>query len=154
MACLVNGVLNIIPRDGSAVRAATLSKGTGMVSAMAYAIVRVAPPGGVGPRFAVITGLLSMPMTFFMSNDEFYFGVLPILSDAAGNYGIPPVQMARAAIVGQPVHLASPLVPAMLLPISLARVDLADFHKKATWRPVVCAPVMLAAAIALADIPA
>ena len=127
-------------------------EGTGMVSAMANAIVRVVPPG-VGPWFAVITGLLSMPMTFFMSNDAFYFGVLPILSEAAGNYGITPVQMARAAIVGQPVHLTSPLVPAMLLLISLARVDLADFHKKTIWRAVVCALVMLAVAIALGVVP-
>lgn len=117
-------------------------EGTGMVSAMANAIVTVVPPA-VGPWFAVITGVLSMPMTFFMSNDAFYFGVLPILSEAAGAYGITPVQMARAAIVGQPVHLSSPLVPAMLLLISLARVDLADFHKKVIWRAAVCSMVML-----------
>ena len=111
-------------------------EGTGMVTAMADAIVDVVPPG-LGPWFAVITGLLSMPFTFFMSNDAFYFGVLPILSEAAGHYGISPVEMAQASIIGQPVHLTSPLVPAMLLLISLARVDLADFHKKVIWRAVV-----------------
>ena len=62
-------------------------EGTGMVTAMANAIVDVVPPG-LGPWFAVITGVLSMPLTFFMSNDAFYFGVLPILSEAAGHYGI------------------------------------------------------------------
>ena len=95
-------------------------EGTGMVTAMADAIVNVVPPG-LGPWFAVITGLLSMPFTFFMSNDAFYFGVLPILSEAAGQYGITPVEMAQASIVGQPVHLTSPLVPAMLLLISLGQ---------------------------------
>ena len=49
-------------------------EGTGMVTAMAEAIVAVVPPA-LGPWFAVITGLLSMPFTFFMSNDAFYFGV-------------------------------------------------------------------------------
>ena len=127
-------------------------EGSGMVSAVAHAIVAVVP-SGVGPWFAVITGLLSMPMTFFMSNDAFYFGVLPILSEAAGDYGITPVQMARAAIIGQPVHLTSPLVPAMLLLISLARVDLADFHKKVIWRAVICALVMLGVAIILGVVP-
>jgi citrate-Mg2+:H+ or citrate-Ca2+:H+ symporter, CitMHS family len=127
-------------------------EGTGMVTAMAEAIVSVVP-SGLGPWFAVITGLLSMPFTFFMSNDAFYFGVLPILSEAAGQYGITPVEMARASIVGQPVHLTSPLVPAMLLLISLARVDLADFHKKAIWRSVVCSLVMLVVAIALGVVP-
>ncbi len=128
-------------------------EGTGMVAAMAHAIVGVVPPG-VGHWFAVITGLLSMPLTFFMSNDAFYFGVLPILSEAAANYGIAPEQMARAAIVGQPVHLTSPLVPAMLLLISLARVELADFHRKAIWRAVVCSLVMLGVAVALGVVPA
>ena len=127
-------------------------EGTGMVTAMAEAIVNVVPPG-MGPWFAVITGLLSMPFTFFMSNDAFYFGVLPILSEAAGHYGISPVEMAQASIIGQPVHLTSPLVPAMLLLISLARVDLADFHKKVIWRAVVCSLVMLAVAIGLGVIP-
>ena len=127
-------------------------EGTGMVTAMAQAIVSVVPPA-LGPWFAVITGLLSMPFTFFMSNDAFYFGVLPILSEAAGQYGITPVEMARASIIGQPVHLTSPLVPAMLLLISLARVDLADFHKKAIWRAVVCSLVMFLVAIAMGVIP-
>ena len=127
-------------------------EGTGMVTAMADAIVAVVP-SALGPWFAVITGILSMPLTFFMSNDAFYFGVLPILSEAAAQYGITPVEMARASIVGQPVHLTSPLVPAMLLLISLARVDLADFHKKAIWRAAVCSLVMLAVALALGVVP-
>ena len=127
-------------------------EGTGMVSAMADAIVKVVPHA-LGPWFAVITAVLSLPLTFFMSNDAFYFGVLPILSEAAAEYGITPVEMARASIVGQPVHLTSPLVPAMLLLISLARVDLADFHKKAIWRAAVCSMVMLAVAIALGVVP-
>jgi citrate-Mg2+:H+ or citrate-Ca2+:H+ symporter, CitMHS family len=46
-------------------------EGTGMVTAMANAIVDVVP-SGLGPWFAVITGVLSMPFTFFMSNDAFY----------------------------------------------------------------------------------
>ena len=126
--------------------------GTGMVSAMANAIVAAVPPE-LGPWFAVITGVLSMPLTFFLTNDAFYFGILPILTEAAGHYGIAPVEMARASIVGQPVHMTSPLVPAMLLLVSLARVNLADHHKKVIWRAGVCSLVMLAVAIALGVIP-
>jgi CitMHS family citrate-Mg2+:H+ or citrate-Ca2+:H+ symporter len=51
------------------------------------------------------------------------------------------------------VHMTSPLVPAMLLLISLARVNLADHHKKVIWRAAVCSLVMLATAIALGVIP-
>jgi citrate-Mg2+:H+ or citrate-Ca2+:H+ symporter, CitMHS family len=126
--------------------------GTGMVSAMANGIVAAVPPS-LGPWFAVITGVLSMPLTFFLTNDAFYFGILPILTEAAGHYGIAPVEMARASIIGQPVHMTSPLVPAMLLLVSLARVNLADHHKKVIWRSVVCSLVMLATAIGLGVIP-
>ena len=103
--------------------------GTGMVTAMAHGIV-AAVPEPLGPWFAVITGLLSMPLTFLLTNDAFYFGILPILTEAAGHYGVAPVEMARASIVGQPVHMTSPLVPALLLLVSLARVNLADHHRK------------------------
>jgi CitMHS family citrate-Mg2+:H+ or citrate-Ca2+:H+ symporter len=126
--------------------------GTGMVSAMANAIVAAVPPE-LGPWFAVITGVLSMPLTFFLTNDAFYFGILPILTEAAGHYGIAPVEMARASIIGQPVHMTSPLVPALLLLVSLARVNLADHHKKVIWRSVVCSLVMLATAIGFGVIP-
>lgn len=127
--------------------------GTGMDAAMANAIVDLVPPG-LGSWFAVITGLVSIPMTFIMGNDAFYFGVLPVLADAAGAYGITPVEMGRASIVGQPVHMTSPLVPATLLLISLASVDLADFHKKVIWRAAILALVMLAVAIAVGAVPA
>ena len=126
--------------------------GSGMVTAMANGIV-TAVPEPLGPWFAVITALLSMPLTFFLTNDAFYFGILPILTEAAGHYGIAPVEMAQASIIGQPVHMTSPLVPAMLLLISLARVSLADHHKKVIWRAVVCSLVMLATAIGLGVIP-
>jgi citrate-Mg2+:H+ or citrate-Ca2+:H+ symporter, CitMHS family len=126
--------------------------GTGMVTAMANGIVAAVPPA-LGPWFAVITGVLSMPLTFFLTNDAFYFGILPILTEAAAHYGIAPVEMARASIIGQPVHMTSPLVPALLLLVSLARVNLADHHKKVIWRSVVCSLVMLATAICFGVIP-
>ena len=126
--------------------------GTGMVTAMANGIVS-AVPEPLGPYFAVITAILSMPLTFFLTNDAFYFGILPILSQAAGHYGISPVEMAQASIIGQPVHMTSPLVPAMLLLISLARVQMADHHKKVIWRAVVCSMVMLSTAVVLGVIP-
>jgi succinate-semialdehyde dehydrogenase/glutarate-semialdehyde dehydrogenase len=39
---------------------------------------------------AVIAGLLSIPLTFIMTNAAFYFGVLPILSETAGHFGVEP----------------------------------------------------------------
>ncbi|GLU57998.1 CitMHS family transporter [Paenarthrobacter ureafaciens] len=117
--------------------------GTGMVKAMSEWLVQIIP-SEMGPFMAVITGVLSIPMTFFMSNDAFYFGVLPVLSETAAHYGVDAVDMARASITGQPFHLQSPLVPAILLLVSLAKVDLGDHHKKVLWRTAVISLVMLA----------
>jgi len=116
--------------------------GTGMVKAMSEWLVAIIP-SSMGPFMAIITGLLSIPMTFFMSNDAFYFGVLPILSETAGHYGLSAADMARASITGQPFHMQSPLVPAILLLVSLAKVELGDHHKKVLWRAAVVSLVML-----------
>ncbi len=84
-----------------------------------------------------------MPLTFFMSNDAFFYGVLPILAEAASHYGISPEAIARASIVVQPVHLLSPLVPSTYLLCGLAKVDFAD-HQKFTfkWAFITCMVLM------------
>ena len=98
--------------------------------------------------------MLSLPFTFFISNDAFYFGVLPILAQAAGAYDIGTMEMARASLVGQPAHLLSPLVPSTYLLVGLAGVDFGD-HQRFTlkWAVLVCA-AMLAVAIAVGVFPA
>ena len=114
---------------------------TGMVEAMSHSFLAIIPDSW-GPYLAVITAIASMPFTFFMSNDAFYFGVLPILSEAAGNYGITPVEMARASLAGQPVHLLSPLVPSTYLLVGLAKVEFAD-HQKFTLKWAVAISMLL-----------
>lgn len=120
--------------------------GTGMVEAMSRDLIAIIP-SNMGPLLAPITAVMSMPLTFFMSNDAFYYGVLPVLSEAATHYGISPVEMARASIVGQPVHLLSPLVPSTYLLCGLAGIEFAD-HQKFTikWAILTCF-VMLAIAL-------
>ena len=49
--------------------------------------------------------------------------------------------------------MQSPLVPAILLLVSLAKVNLGDHHKKVLWRAVVVSVVMLATAIGIGVIP-
>ncbi|ELW82306.1 MULTISPECIES: CitMHS family transporter [Acinetobacter] len=126
--------------------------GTGMVDAMSKELVAIIPQS-MGPFLAPITAVISMPLTFFMSNDAFYYGVLPILSEAASHYGITPVEMARASIVGQPVHLLSPLVPSTYLLCGLAGIEFGQ-HQKFTikWAILTCL-VMLVAAMLLGVFP-
>ena len=121
--------------------------GTGMVDAMSKELVAIIPTS-VGPFLAPITAIISMPLTFFMSNDAFYYGVLPILSEAAAHYGITPVEMARASIVGQPVHLLSPLVPSTYLLCGLAGIEFGQ-HQKFTikWAIITCFVMLLGALV-------
>lgn len=102
--------------------------GTGMVEAMSKSLLAVIPKE-MGPYLAVVTALVSMPFTFFMSNDAFYYGILPVLTEAASHYGISAVEMARASIVGQPVHLLSPLVPSTYLLVGLAKIEFGDLQR-------------------------
>ena len=102
--------------------------GTKMIDAMGNSVVSLVPRR-LGPHMAIVTGVLSIPFTFFLSNDAFYFGVLPILNQAAAVYGISAAEMARASVVGQPVHLLSPLVPSTYLLVGLVGVELGDHQR-------------------------
>jgi CitMHS family citrate-Mg2+:H+ or citrate-Ca2+:H+ symporter len=126
--------------------------GTGMVEAMSRSLLAVIPPA-MGPYFAPITAVVSMPFTFFMSNDAFYFGVLPILTEAASQYGVTAVEMARASLVGQPVHLLSPLVPSTYLLVGLAGVDFADHQRFTLKWAVLVSMVLMGACLAFAIFP-
>jgi CitMHS family citrate-Mg2+:H+ or citrate-Ca2+:H+ symporter len=109
-----------------------IMSGTKMIDAMGNSVVSLVPKS-LGPHMAIVTGALSVPFTFFLSNDAFYFGVLPILNHAASAYGISAAEMARASVVGQPVHLLSPLVPSTYLLVGLVGVELGD-HQRFTIR--------------------
>ncbi|MFP5354867.1 MAG: citrate:proton symporter, partial [Gemmatimonadota bacterium] len=91
--------------------------------------------------------------TFFISNDAFYFGVLPILAKAGQVYGISAAEMGRASIIGQPVHLLSPLVPSTYLLVGLVGVEFGD-HQRYTIRwALLTALLMLVAGLVTAVIP-
>ena len=126
--------------------------GTKMVDAMAESVVGVIPDA-LGPYLPIVTGLLSIPFTFFISNDAFYFGILPILAKAGQAYGITAAEMGRASLIGQPVHLLSPLVPSTYLLVGLAGVDF-DAHQRFTLRwAILTSLVLLAAGLLTTVIP-
>ena len=104
--------------------------GTKMGDAMAKSII-AAIPASMGPHFGPITALLSLPGTFFMTNDAFYFGVLPVLAKAAASYGVTAAEMGRAALIGQGSHLLSPLVASTYLLVGMNKVEFGDLQKYA-----------------------
>ncbi len=126
--------------------------GTKMVDAMAESVVHVIPPA-LGPYLSIVTGILSIPFTFFISNDAFYFGILPILAKAGQAYGITAAEMGRASLIGQPVHLLSPLVPSTYLLVGLAGVEF-DAHQRFTIRwAILTSLVLLGAGLLTTVIP-
>ena len=112
--------------------------GTGMVAAMSNAFVSSIPQSWA-PYMSPIVAVASMPFTFFISNDAFYFGVLPVVGQAGSHFGVPPIEIARASLIGQPVHILSPLVPSTYLLVGLAGVELGD-HQRFTlkWALAIC----------------
>ena len=104
--------------------------GSGMDKAITKSLVDIIPVS-MGPHMAIITALISAPGTFFLSNDAFYYGIVPILAKTAAVYGIPPVEIARASLMGQPIHFLSPLVGALWLLLGITNVSLAEIQKYA-----------------------
>ncbi|MEV0222502.1 citrate:proton symporter [Streptomyces sp. NPDC050704] len=122
---------NVLNVSGMVFAAAVFTgvlQGTGMVDSMAKWLVDGIPTG-MGPHMAIVTGFLSLPLTYFMSNDGFYFGVLPVLAEAGAAHGVSPLEIARASLVGQPLHMSSPLVPAVYVLVGMAKVEFGDHTK-------------------------
>ncbi|MGW8784009.1 CitMHS family transporter [Streptomyces sp. NPDC055796] len=125
IAAHADNVLNVAGMVFAAAVFTGVLNGTGMVKQMADWLVGVVPEG-MGPHMALVTGLLSLPLTYFMSNDGFYFGVLPVLAEAGAAHGVSPLEIARASLVGQALHMSSPLVPAVYVLVGMAKVEFGD----------------------------
>lgn len=142
LAAHADNVLNVSGMVFAAAVFTGVLQGTGMVDHMAKWMVDVIPEG-MGPHMALVTGLLSLPLTYFMSNDGFYFGVLPVLAEAGAAHGVTPLEMARASLVGQPLHMSSPLVPAVYVLVGMAKVEFGDHTKFVVkWAALTCLVIL------------
>ncbi|MGW5421075.1 CitMHS family transporter [Streptomyces sp. NPDC003943] len=144
LAAHADNVLNVAGMVFAAAVFTGVLTGTGMVKHMADWLVG-AIPDGMGPHMALVTGLLSLPLTYFMSNDGFYFGVLPVLAEAGAAHGVSPLEIARASLVGQALHMSSPLVPAVYVLVGMAKVEFGD-HTRFTvkWAALTSLVVLVA----------
>lgn len=104
--------------------------GTGMIEAMATALVNVIPEN-VGGFMGVLVAIIGMPLSLIFTPDAYYFGVMPILAETANAYGLESVQIGQASILGQMTtgFPLSPLTASTFLLIGLAGVELADHQK-------------------------
>ncbi|MFF6782231.1 citrate:proton symporter [Streptomyces sp. NPDC012510] len=146
LAAHADNVLNVSGMVFAAAVFTGVLQGTGMVDSMAKWIVD-GIPSGMGPHMALVTGFLSLPLTYFMSNDGFYFGVLPVLAEAGAAHGVSPLEIARASLVGQPLHMSSPLVPAVYVLVGMAKVEFGDHTRFVVKWAAVTSLIILAAGI-------
>ncbi|RCG23565.1 citrate:proton symporter [Streptomyces diacarni] len=144
IAAHAENVLNVSGMVFAAAVFTGVLTGTGMVDEMARSVVG-AVPDALGPHMALVTGVLSIPFTYLMSNDGFYFGIVPILSEAGAAHGVSSLEIARASLVGQPLHMSSPLVPAVYVLVGMAKVEFGE-HTRFTikWAALTSLSVLAA----------
>lgn len=152
LAAHADNVVNVVVLLFAAGAFTGILNGTGMSNAMATAALAVIPPQ-IGPFLAPITALVSMPLTFVMSNDAYYFGVVPVIANAAAGFGIEPAAIARASLIGQPVHSMSPLLAPIYLACGLLGVDVADAQRFALTWAVLTSLLVLGVAMLTGAIP-
>jgi CitMHS family citrate-Mg2+:H+ or citrate-Ca2+:H+ symporter len=120
---------------------------TKMAEAIALNLASIVPKS-FGSHWAAVTAVISIPGTFLLSNDAFYFGVLPVLAETGAAYGFTPLQIGIASTMGQAFHLLSPLVAFIYLLLQLTEVDMGEWQRYAAkWSIGTFILFVLAAAV-------
>ncbi|MFB2405891.1 CitMHS family transporter [Staphylococcus aureus] len=89
-------------------------------------------PAEVGPYLHIIVGLLGVPLDLLTSTDAYYFAVLPIVEQTAGQFGVPSVSTAYSMVIGNIIGtFVSPFSPALWLAIGLAEANMGTYIKYA-----------------------
>lgn len=103
--------------------------GSGMVEAMADAIVSVLP-SSMAPHMHWFMALFSVPLLMILGTDAFYYALLPIIIGVVAPFGVSPEAVAATflltATYGTPV---SPSVAAVYVGLGLADVSIGEHIK-------------------------
>ena len=102
-----------------------IMQGSGMLGAMAKSAAAYVSPAAA-PHVPLALGLVSMPLSLLFDPDSFYFGLLPVVAETTRLLGVPPVQVAHGALMGQMTlgFPVSPLTPSTFLLVGLTGVEL------------------------------
>ncbi|MGT2828375.1 SLC13 family permease [Streptococcus hillyeri] len=129
-----------------------LFQGSGMATALANSFATIIPKQLAG-FWGLIIALVSAPGTFFISNDGFYYGILPVMAEAGASYGFTPEAMALASLMGQAFHLLSPLVAFIYLLLRLTGLDMGEWQKESAKYAAVIFIIFVITIIATGHMP-
>lgn len=104
--------------------------GSKMIEAMANTLVSWIPATHAN-WLPTLTAVTSLPASMLFTPDAYYFGVVPILSQTATQFGMDPLEIGRAALLGQMTvgFPISPLTASTFLLVGLSEVDLGEHQR-------------------------
>ncbi len=103
--------------------------GTGMLDAMASAIMAIIP-AALGKYVHLIFGILALPLGLCVGTDAYFYGIMPLVMQVGETYGVASLNTALTMLIGKNLALmVSPLVPATYLAIGLTGTELKDHMK-------------------------
>jgi CitMHS family citrate-Mg2+:H+ or citrate-Ca2+:H+ symporter len=88
-----------------------------------------------------------MPFTYFITNEAYFFGIVPVTAVTAAHFGVSAAEIGRASLLGQSVHMLSPLIASIYLLVELAGVNYADHQRFTLKWAVVTVLIMLMVSI-------
>lgn len=105
---------------------------TSVVSNMA-GIISMILPASLGQHLPLVIGILSVPLALCFDTDSYFYGMLPVMIAIGASFGVEAFPIAVAMVVCRNcATFISPMVPATLLGIGLADVDIKD-HIRASF---------------------
>lgn len=84
-------------------------------------------PAVLGRHLPLVIGILSVPLALAFDTDSYFYGMLPVMIGIGEGFGIGATPIAVAMVVCRNcATFISPMVPATLLGVGLADVDIKD----------------------------
>ncbi len=87
-------------------------------------------PAVLGRHLPIVIGILSVPLALAFDTDSYFYGMLPVMIGIGEGFGIAATPIAIAMVICRNcATFISPMVPATLLGVGLADVDIKDHIK-------------------------
>lgn len=93
-------------------------------------LIKMVLPNFLGRHLPLVIGVLSVPLALAFDTDSYFYGMLPVMIGIGEGFGIAALPIAVAMVVCRNcATFISPMVPATLLGVGLADVDIKDHIK-------------------------